>query len=242
VSSFSCDVGIIEIFDHPNADALSCAKMQDMDYVFVVAKDQFKTGDKVVYIPEQAILPDALIEEMGLVGRLSGGAKNRVKAIRLRGELSQGLAYRPTEWPEHWVLGTDVTEELGITKWEPEMRFHGGPNAHKFNADHVRVTGSQIFHGYTDIENGKKFPYVFEDGELVFVQSKLHGSNCLLGIVGDDQQEVVSSLGVTKREHAALKFEPDNPCVYWKMAKQYNIHDKLRLLIEQENLLEVICN
>ncbi|MGQ5640103.1 MULTISPECIES: hypothetical protein [unclassified Streptomyces] len=55
-----------------------------------------------VHIPEQSVLPPGLIEELGLTGRLAGGGRraaggeaNRVKSVRLRGELSQGIVCRP---------------------------------------------------------------------------------------------------------------------------------------------------
>src|SRR5437899_9871960 len=83
----------ITVFPHPNADALELAQVGL--FRAVVAKDAYRTGDYVVYIPEQAILPEELIAEFGLTGRLAGGKKNRVKAVRLRGELSQGIVCRP---------------------------------------------------------------------------------------------------------------------------------------------------
>jgi hypothetical protein len=58
-------------------------------------KGDFKTGDLGVTSRNMAVVPNSLSEEMGLVGRLVV-QKNRVKAIRLRGMVSQGLVY-PTK-------------------------------------------------------------------------------------------------------------------------------------------------
>ncbi len=79
-----------------------------------------------MYIPEQSVLPDELIGELGLTGRLAGGAANRVKAVRLRGELSQGLVCRPkalagVDLTRAAAEGTDFAERLGITKWVPPI-------------------------------------------------------------------------------------------------------------------------
>jgi len=63
------------------------------DYRSVVRKGDYKSGQLAVYIPEGAVLPEWLIERMGLTGKLAGKQKNRVKAVRLRGCLSQGLLY-----------------------------------------------------------------------------------------------------------------------------------------------------
>ena len=82
-------VKIDQIEDHPNADALELAVIGG--YRAIVKLGDFKAGDLVVYIPEQSIVPQWLLERMGLEGRLAGKDKNRVKAIKLRGVLSQGL-------------------------------------------------------------------------------------------------------------------------------------------------------
>jgi len=61
------------------------------------------------------------------VGKLAGAQKNRVKTIRLRGAISQGVVARPETilpgWPEGNMLqiGFDVTEQLAVTKYDPPM-------------------------------------------------------------------------------------------------------------------------
>ncbi|MGH3544523.1 MAG: RNA ligase (ATP), partial [Mycobacteriales bacterium] len=108
----------LTIFPHPNADALELAQVGL--YRAVVPKGVYSTGDYALYIPEQAILPDSLIAELGLTGRLAGSKKNRIRAIRLRGELSQGIVFRPAVVPEvdlavAHAQGRDFAEMLGIT-------------------------------------------------------------------------------------------------------------------------------
>jgi len=161
MSTFSVTVERITVLEHPNADALELAQVGD--YQAIVRKDQFKSGDLVAYIPEQAVVPQALLREMGLEGKLAGKAKNRVKAIRLRGILSQGLVYpaRP-EWQE----GADVANILGITKWEPPIPAH--------LSGEVFAAGQDRTLKY-DIENFKRFPHILEEGEEVVFTEKLHG-------------------------------------------------------------------
>jgi len=93
MSSFQVTVEKLVILPHPNADALELAQVSG--YRAVVAKGRYVTGDLACYIPEQAVLPPDLIAELGLEGKLAGPAKNRVKAVRLRGELSQGIVFTP---------------------------------------------------------------------------------------------------------------------------------------------------
>src|ERR1700728_669342 len=95
MSTFAVTLEQLTIHEHTNADALELAQVGLCRAV--VLKGQFKTGDYALYIPEQAVLPDELIEELGLVGRLAGPQHNRVKAVRLRGQLSQGIVCRPAK-------------------------------------------------------------------------------------------------------------------------------------------------
>lgn len=146
---------------HPNADRLDLAVVGE--YRSIIRKGQHAEGDLVAYIPEASILPDVLIEEMGLTGRLAGKQANRVKAIRLRGIVSQGLCYPAREG---WVEGQDVTEELGIIKYEPRLPAHMGGVI--YNASRDRCLRY-------DVENWKRWPDVLQDGEEVQFTEKIHG-------------------------------------------------------------------
>jgi hypothetical protein len=103
------------------ADKIVKATLDNIDFSFVVMKDQFKPGDKCVYIPLDAILPDNLCATLGLAGKLAGPAKNKVRTIRLKGVYSQGIATDlailngcKSRDPE------TITKFLGVTKYEPE--------------------------------------------------------------------------------------------------------------------------
>lgn len=182
MSSFEVKIYKLEIIPHPNADKIDLAKVGD--YVSIVKKGDFKTGDLGVYIPEASLVPQTILEDMGLVGKLSGSAKNKVKAIRLRGVLSQGLVYKPEhpDWRRtllpYWKEDTEVANLLGITKWEPVIPQHlRGKTASKRIGEDLNITIKY------DIENVKKYNTVFQDGELVQITEKIHGTNIQLGCV-----------------------------------------------------------
>jgi RNA ligase (TIGR02306 family) len=83
MSSFAVPVLLLDdVVPHPNADLLDMASIGD--FRAIVPKGQFKKGDRAVYVPEGAVVPEWVLEKEGLVGKLAGAAKNRVKAIRLR--------------------------------------------------------------------------------------------------------------------------------------------------------------
>lgn len=159
--------------NHPNADKLDILNVGD--YICITSRDRIKEGDLIAYIPEQSLLPDELVEEMGLKGMLANG--NRVKPKRLRGIFSQGLVYPARQG---WTLGQDVAEELGVKKWNPEDSLKGGSKL-------ARLLGmsNEVFFAYPedrinyDVPNFKKERLSFEQmigGGDVVIMEKVHGS------------------------------------------------------------------
>ncbi|HEU4407813.1 MAG TPA: RNA ligase (ATP) [Polyangiaceae bacterium] len=111
-----------EVWPHPNADRLELGRLGSMSYQFVLAKGAYKAGDRVVYFPIDSVLPAPLVERLGLSGKLAGASKDRVKTVRLRGEISQGVVASLDVLPPGGAepaLGEDVTARLGVTKYEP---------------------------------------------------------------------------------------------------------------------------
>jgi hypothetical protein len=79
----------------------------------IAKKDNFKVGDTVVYIEVDSVLPEKPEFEF-LRER-----KFRVRTIKLRGQVSQGLVQPTNVLPisVYVQLGLDVTDVLGITKY-----------------------------------------------------------------------------------------------------------------------------
>src|SRR5258708_3194899 len=103
MSSFAVSLErIAAVWNHTNADRLEMAEVESMSYQFVIAKGSCKAGDRVVYFPIDSLLPDALIETIGLKGKLAGPAGNRIKTVRLRGEISQGVVASPEALISNW--------------------------------------------------------------------------------------------------------------------------------------------
>jgi hypothetical protein len=82
---------------HPNADALELGKLEGMSFQFVIRRGAFKVGDEVFYFPIDTVFSDELAAVCGVLGKLAGSKKNRLKTVRLRGEISQGLVVLTTE-------------------------------------------------------------------------------------------------------------------------------------------------
>lgn len=203
----------LTVHEHPNADALELAQVGL--YRAVVAKSAYKSGEFALYIPEQAVLPTALIEELGLTGRLAGGSADRVKAVRLRGELSQGLVCRPRALADVDLAraaeeGTDFAELLGITKWSP-------PIPTTMSGD---VESAPELMPWVDIENLQRYPDIFEAGEPVVLTEKLHGTASLFTYVVDGARSLVSSKGFGSK-NLALKEDERN--LYWRAVRGHGV-------------------
>lgn len=221
MSDHKVEVVPITVEPHHNADALEIAHVGH--YMSIVRKGQFKTGDLVAYIPEQSLLPDILIKELGLEGRLAGKAQNRVKAVRLRGVLSQGLCYpaRPG-----WVEGQVVTDELGVVKYVPPVPAH--------LSGEVYAAGQDKCLKY-DIENIKRYPHILQEGEEVVMTEKIHGTWCMVGVMPPSMAHpeygdlVVSSKGMSAQ---GLAFKPDAEAnatnLYLRAARAHGLSEKLR--------------
>lgn len=198
MSEFSCEVVRVKIEPHPNADAIEIAKIGD--YQSIVRKGQLVDGDLAVYIPEQAVVPEWLLRQMGMYdevkqkGGLAGSGGNRVKACRIRGVVSQGLilpldqgdaevgldafCQAPTDDGVGAAMyvreGDDAAEFLGITKYEPPL-----PSHMRGKAIGVDLHATAKY----DFENIKKCPRLFDDGELVVITEKIHGTLLMICVV-----------------------------------------------------------
>ena len=202
--AFESRVYALRIEPHPNADRLELAAIGG--FRCVVGKDSYVDGDLAAYIPEGAICPEWLIAELELEGKLAGSRKNRVKAVQLRGALSQGLVYPVRDGMirgRQVVEGDDVTELLELVKYEPPIP--------------ISMQGEvRAVHGATlkyDIEDFKKYPDEFRDGEPVVITEKLHGTWCCLGWHAE-QGPIVTSKGMSDKGLALLLNDANKSNLY----------------------------
>lgn len=243
MSTFSVPVVRIRAIEPiEDADAIELAVIGD--YRAVVRKDVYRAGDLAVYIPEASIVPENVLRALGLEGRLAGKAKNRVKAIKLRGCLSQGLLYPvdsgrdvggpfitvPTDDGVGALVpvseGQDVAAHLDITKWEPPI-----PVA---LAGEVYFASNRLTVKY-DFENIKWFPDVLTDGEEVVMTEKIHGTFVGIGVLpAPDRSDehyrgrfVIFSKGLGEKGFAFKHNERNAANTYVRTAERLGILDKL---------------
>ena len=169
------------ILPHPNADRLEIAQIKG--WQCVVPKGEFTTKTLCVYFPIDSILPEKL--EAKIFGSESKVklSNHRVKTIKLRGAISQGLLLAADDLfdivEDQLHEGIDVTKRLGVTKYEPPVE--STPQAKGQQTSRKQTNPN--FRKYTDIENYKNHPDLFQEGEPVWVLEKIHGTNFRAGWV-----------------------------------------------------------
>ena len=123
LASIQTVVGIEPIL---NADAIELARIQG--WQCVVKKGEFRPGDTGVFFEIDSVPPDD--ERFAFLWRSKDGSVKaqpgsfRLRTLRLRGTLSQGLLMPVSQFPELRGIiepGADVTELLHVTRWEPQI-------------------------------------------------------------------------------------------------------------------------
>ena len=186
-------VEIEAINKHPNADRLELATIAG--WQVVVAKDSYQPKEWALYVPVDSVLPNSLEERLFPPGSKITLKKGRIRSIKIRGQMSQGMlislndveAELAATWDgKHelptYALGLDLAELLNITKYEPPEPDFADPAISKTK----KRSKSQInpnFKKYTDIENIKWYTNVFKEGEMVYISEKLHGTSARYGYV-----------------------------------------------------------
>jgi RNA ligase (TIGR02306 family) len=112
----------------PNANAIE--KIRVLGWWVVVKKGDHKPGDKVVYCEIDSLLPERPEFEFlrsssfkpaqtDAAGATVLPAGFRIKTIKLRGQVSQGICYPLSILPPCIPAeeGADVTACLGVLKW-----------------------------------------------------------------------------------------------------------------------------
>lgn len=223
-----------EVKNHDNADSLELVILST-GHQICSPVGKFEEGDLVVHIEPDSLVPEWLQEKLGVRGYLAGPDENRVKAIRLRGKLSEGLLYE-TNWLDDThasietsgdkrmlvKVGDDVSGELGIEKYEPPIPTHMGGEV--WNARGVPIS--------YDIENIRDYGDLIQDDDVVYVSEKLHGTNFQICVVSDDvvkKRNLESSVIITSKGRGGkgLAVRENEKNVYWKAAQNGGVIEKL---------------
>jgi len=115
----------------PGADAIERLKV--LGWWVVGKKGEYQPGDRVVYCEIDSLLPErpefeflrsgcfkSAIQDGDVVIQRAGF---RIRTVKLRGQVSQGICFPLAILPEgvSTDVGSDVTDALGIIKYEPPV-------------------------------------------------------------------------------------------------------------------------
>ncbi len=114
---------------------------------------------------------------------------------------------------EDWEIGENVAEHYGATKYEPPVRPGQG------DAEQAHP----LFEEYTDIENMRNFPDIFEVGESVVLSEKIHGTNSRVGLI--EGELMAGSKAVRRKRPVDDRFATS---IYWYPLSQ----EPVRKLLE----------
>lgn len=114
---------IDDVIKHPNADRLSLAIVGG--WQCVIKLDEYKKGDRAIYCEVDSLLPLSNVELFGFleerrsdIRSVAGLSYHRLKTVKFRKELAQGLIVPiPAKYAD-LPTDTNLTMELGILKYE----------------------------------------------------------------------------------------------------------------------------
>jgi RNA ligase (TIGR02306 family) len=208
-------VKIVDIQPIKDADAIVVAKVKGWNVV--VKKGEFNVGDLAVYYEIDSFLPVRPQFEFlrkSSFKRMGSSEGFRLKTIKLRGQLSQGLL---TPIPDGIIdpkEGDDLTESLDIVKYEPPIpaqlagKIKGTFPSFIPKTDETRIQNFESDIGFLPV------------GERVYVTEKLDGTsftcyfnNGVFGVCGRNWE---------------LTETADNSL--WRMANMLELKEKLTKL------------
>lgn len=116
-----------------------------------------------------------------------------------------------------YPVGAEVQEQLGITKYEPELHNNKGhgPGGTLGKSDSESDPG--FIPVYTDIEGLRKYKWLLTEGEEVVLTEKLHGTNARFAF-----HEGRLWVGTHKRI-----IKPSETSVWYKIVAQEMLEEKL---------------
>ncbi|MBC8103301.1 MAG: RNA ligase (ATP) [Cytophagales bacterium] len=217
---------VLEVLPIENADAIELVRING--WQCVTKKDEFRVGEMGVYLEIDSIPPDTEIfrflwtprpksaEESGAVPQTDSPVrpeKFRIRTMRLRGALSQGLFLPLAAFSDlaGALAGDDVTAALGVEKYEPPVPTGMGDWRAPFPA----------FVPKTDEMRVQSLPELLEElrGRPYAITLKYDGTSATYCL--DLKDNTFHACG---RNQSIL----DGENRYWQMARKYNIEAALR--------------
>ena len=207
---------IAEVKDIPDADLIQAYRVGG--WWIVSKKGEFAVNELVTYLEIDSFVPTELApflskgkepkEYMGVQGE-------RLRTVKLKRQVSQGLILPLSEYVldnVELIEGHDVTEILGVIKWEAPEEFIPANAKGNFPSFIPKTVQERI-------QNlSKEFDLWLTDKSVWQKTEKIHGMS-LTCFVKDGEY------GVCSRN---LELKEDENNTYWKIVKSYDLINKIK--------------
>lgn len=253
MSTFTVPVVTVKaVITHPNADALDILEFEEIAWKCVDKRGTRKPGDLVVYIPIDSLVDTARPEFSFLAPRAKPNGWCRIKTMRLRGEISQGLVIdappslmQPIPEVEAGstlvptIAGLDALYHYGIVKYEPGEP--GEPGSSSTFISWCQKTDAERYQNF----NRNIAPFANEEFYLTL---KMDGTSCTAFYDADrvvTEGEVLNDgYGVCSKNREVFEgdvasdkyFENQQPPTaaptntYWRAFRAYSLKEKLQAI------------
>jgi len=199
-----------------NADAIVKATIEG--WSIVVKKDEFQIGDKCVYIEIDTVAPEKpefeFLRPRGF----------RIKTIRLRKVLSQGIAFPLSILPDgEYEIGQDVTDVIGITKFERKLDASlAGIAKGNFPSFISKTDETMIQSVKSVLEEIRGLPY--------YISTKIDGTSATYFY------DEIKGYGACSRKLELC----EGDSVYWKIGERYDLSERLKKYSEDHGIFLTI--
>lgn len=226
----------------PISNADNIEKATVLGWETVVPKGQFKINDLVVFFEIDSLIPKTEWSSFLFKGSNEKKDKVRLKTVKLRGQVSQGLAlslsaiskelhdYIPVNEEysfysdmagevemegEETLIGCDISKYLQIEKYEPPISVQLRGIIKGFFPSFLKKTDEPRIQTDPELLERHK-------DETFYITEKLDGTSVTYYFKD-------GVFGVCSRR---LDLKEDDTNLYWKIAKQYNIEQKMKIIDE----------
>jgi RNA ligase (TIGR02306 family) len=213
----------------PESDFLELAHIKG--WQCVVKKGEFSEGEYAIYFEVDSFLPEderyEFLRKTSFRENEDNGRGFRIKTIRLRGQLSQGLLLPLASFPEipkDTVEGSNLTELLGVRKWYvPEVASSTG----------TMIGGRPFGIPASDEIRIQSAPELLESlaGKPYYISTKMDGTSCIVYSIG-------GKIGCCSRNY---EIGDDKDALYWQPVYMYGLREKLSLLGRDVVLTGELC-
>ena len=202
-----------DVWPIEGADRIECIGV--LGWKCVGKKGEFAVGDLCVYFEIDSFLPVRPEFEFLRAGSYVDsellGEGFRLRTQRFRGQISQGLCLPLSVLPEgDWKTGDDVSETLGVRKWEIEERA---------SSNGTIVAGLPDGVPKTDETRVQAEPGLLEEfaGLPYYITTKMDGTSVTMARIGGEFRVCGHN----------YEYADDGKCSFWEWAKRFELERRL---------------